>query len=101
MSYIDIDKLCELVEHSKYNNPHSGELRFHHRIEHDHFLKMIMSVPIEDVAPVVHGWWIKINEHKDIEGWFEYDYVCSVCDGIAEDNYDYCPHCGAKMDLEE
>lgn len=101
MPYIDIDKLCELVEYSKYHNPHSGELRFNHRTEHDHFFQMIMSVPIEDVAKVVHGRWIEVNKRKDPEGWIECDYKCSMCEEISWEEGNYCPWCGAKMDLED
>lgn len=95
MPYIDVDKLCELVEYSKYNNPHSGELRFNHRTEHDHFFKMIMSVPIEDVAKVVHGRW----KRTPVSG----RLYCGVCDKLPEhqEETNYCPNCGAKMDKEE
>ena len=27
-------------------------------------------------------------------------YICSSC-GKCSNNYDYCPHCGARMELEE
>ena len=48
-----------------------------------------------DVAPVVHGKWVN-------------DIQCSNCGWYMEDDvtispmmvfFDYCPHCGAKMDL--
>lgn len=68
---------------------------FHNAIE------AIREVPAADVAPVRRGRW----ETKD--GWDgdEY-YACSSCgaefvliDGTPSDNdYNYCPHCGAKMD---
>lgn len=55
------------------------------------------EVPLEDVAPVVHGWW---------EGRFHYCSICGEeaisCDnGTLHGSYfltDYCPNCGAKMD---
>ena len=52
---------------------------------------VVQNMPAEDVAPVRHGWW-------NIDG------SCSECHGY--DNRDpygsaFCPHCGAKMDLEE
>ena len=99
MPYIDVDKLCELVEYSKYNNPHSGKLRFNHRTEHDHFFKMIMSVPIEDVAKVVHGRWVL--KKTMIRSPFAKNAYCSEC--LEETSYahNYCPNCGAKMDKEE
>lgn len=51
-----------------------------------------------------HGKW------KDLsDGWQEGTYECSNCksefvltEGTPEDNeYHYCPNCGAKMDLKE
>lgn len=51
------------------------------------------------VDPVVHGRW-----HLGCNG---FDCRCSVCgcefDNIANDvweDWEYCPNCGAKMDLE-
>lgn len=60
-----------------------------------------------DVAPVVHGRWIKNVEMRRTDGHI-YDYCCSNCHGFAQkgryNNYDvftdYCSKCGAKMDLE-
>lgn len=64
----------------------------------------IKSIPAADVAPVRHGRWICIRK-----GYGEYE--CSVCHGEDSDCSDYygthvvteqdfCPHCGARMDLE-
>lgn len=48
-----------------------------------------------DVAPIRHGKWI-IHEIEDTLRWRE----CSVCKGeIHNVNYNYCPHCGAKMNI--
>ncbi len=77
----------------------------------EHFINGIESVldyaenlPSADVAPVRHGRWICIRK-----GYGEYE--CSVCHGEDSDCSDYygthvvteqdfCPNCGAKMDLE-
>lgn len=48
--------------------------------------------------PVKHGRWISVPNKKD--------RICSKCEGdepykFADENvnvFDYCPHCGAKMD---
>ena len=51
-----------------------------------------------DVAPVRHGRWLQ-KKHKIFGN--AYDYVCSECGcdyALAE--YNYCPNCGAKMDLK-
>lgn len=49
-----------------------------------------------DLRPVRHGRW-ELKRHKLFGN--SYDYVCSACGcdyALAE--YNYCPHCGAKMD---
>lgn len=72
---------------------------------------IIRSIPAADVAPVVHGKWIKrVNPN-----WKAHSHdACSICGWWNTRNalcYDrnrkpgcslnYCPNCGAKMDLEE
>lgn len=54
-------------------------------------------VKIENVAPVVHGRWIK--EKPDVI----VHWGCSACRNcyyLDEPNAKYCPNCGAKMDME-
>ena len=64
----------------------------------------IDEAPTLDVAPVVHGRWIIECDDFDCEL-----MRCSVC---GEEFYDgdndtvdtlpnYCPNCGAKMDMED
>ncbi|MGM9763555.1 MAG: hypothetical protein ACI3ZQ_06010 [Candidatus Cryptobacteroides sp.] len=55
-----------------------------------------------DVAPVVHGKWLRASHDDQYEG----EYYCSVCN--AEEFYPqnapfapFCWHCGAKMDEED
>jgi hypothetical protein len=59
--------------------------------------------PPEDVKPVVHGKWIKLDMHKGME-----QYKCSVCrsecyvpECMGEPMYYYCPNCGADMEKNE
>nr|DAU51616.1 MAG TPA: zinc-ribbon domain protein [Caudoviricetes sp.] len=57
----------------------------------------IINAPAADVVPVAHGWW-------------NADETCSLCgekstEGLDATKWDYwfpnyCPNCGAKMDLE-
>lgn len=62
----------------------------------------IEIIPAADVAPMVHGKWISCFEdwRKQIEG-----DKCTACGfehyGTNIKNYNYCPNCGAKMDLED
>lgn len=64
----------------------------------------IEAVPAADVAPVRHGRWLHgkssflriFRVKKSGLGVF-----CSTCHKHADNMYDYCPNCGAKMDGEE
>lgn len=49
--------------------------------------------PMQEVDPVVHGRWL-IN----CDSYYPY---CSVCKEESGHIGNYCPNCGAKMDLEE
>lgn len=65
-------------------------------------VKILMEAPAADVQEVRHGEWKK----DDSEGcycsvceWYadyDYDYVTNY--GLGNDDFIYCPHCGAKMD---
>ncbi len=66
----------------------------------DDALNCIDDFPVADVAPVVHGEWS--------EGIYPFCNVCSHC-GVVIDRtcikmrigaLNYCPNCGAKMDLK-
>lgn len=63
------------------------------------------KTPTVDAAPVVHGYWISIGEDK--MGYTE-EYKCSVCKShitlgyySTYCDYEFCPHCGARMDGEQ
>ena len=64
----------------------------------------IRVFPAADVAPVRYGRWLTWEEQfpahipskKSGLGVF-----CSTCHKHADNMYDYCPNCGAKMDGEE
>jgi len=70
----------------------------------------IKHAPTVDAAPVVHGRWISDEAYghiKIVNGIPDGSCTCSVCGKwlTGSDEYDvygnYCPACGAKMDLEE
>ena len=64
-------------------------------------LRAIRELPAADVAEVHHGRWI----HTDLAAhWLGKD-ECSECTYHEKDrsdlsHFNYCPNCGAKMDLE-
>lgn len=63
------------------------------------------SIESADVQPAKHGYW---EEVPDYGGWGDTHYRCSACgeewyleDGKPKDNnINFCPRCGAKMDAE-
>lgn len=62
---------------------------------------LINEMPTVDAVPVVHGRWI--DAYPDIEPNPMFMYgICSECgfeQGISK-YLNYCPNCGAKMDLK-
>lgn len=61
----------------------------------------IKSIPAADVAPVRHGRFV--HDGPRFAGGVDW-WRCSSCGGLVsgvETRFDYCPHCGAKMDMEE
>ena len=55
----------------------------------------IMDIPAADVAPVRHGRWIMHDDE------FGLTCECSACHIETMGDGNYCPNCGAKMELEE
>lgn len=51
--------------------------------------------PTVDAVEVVHARWRWCGQDK-----FNDAYECSECGKIAMDDSNYCPNCGAKMDLQ-
>ena len=58
-------------------------------------LGMIYEMPDADVAQVRHGRWLPF--HCTAAGDIQY---CSACEIGCTWKPNYCPNCGAKMDLE-
>lgn len=59
-------------------------------------ISLLHDAPTVDVAPVMHGEWEPIiNAYRELEGW-----ICKRCGTEAKQKSNYCPNCGAKMDLE-
>ncbi len=73
----------------------------------DALMEEMKAIPAADVAPVRHGHWITTSgevfpgssqflcySHKHEECGFQYV-------DMNENEYDYCPNCGARMDRED
>lgn len=64
-------------------------------------IKLIEKLHVsEEVAPVVHAKWAEVMFRDRFNARY-WEYLCSSCNRYANREYDYCPNCGAKMDLEE
>ena len=72
--------------------------------EMDYAIDRLNEIPAADVAPVVHAKW-KEESPDYLDG--DSVYICSICGETwnleagtpKENNMNYCPNCGAKMDL--
>lgn len=63
---------------------------------------IVHTVPAADVAPVVHGRWIRVKwvPCDDPDGGY-WVVRCDQCSIPHIKEYRFCPSCGAKMDKEE
>ena len=58
-------------------------------------LREIGEAEAVEAEPVRRGRWII----QDVPSWAVTPYKCSVCgEEIFEEDYKYCPNCGARMD---
>lgn len=93
--YIEREELVEWIKRIPLKDLSDG-LGLCRVIMEEDFKCAIRTIPagtIIDVAPVVHGRWIKYQIPPII--------CCSNCDwatDVEEKNFQYCPNCGAKMD---
>lgn len=63
-------------------------------------LDSIYDQPTVDAVPVVHGRWeFRSFQYGEMP---DYDLFCTVCNhNLGLPQWQYCPYCGAKMDLED
>ena len=88
--YIDADALCEeFTRFVRKANTHD----FAPTPNWNDAISIFHSMPIEDVAPVVHGKWTT--------KFVDFPNICCVCNKQAREKTEYCPHCGAKMEVSD
>lgn len=99
---IDADELVKVIENLLYE-PDSVQYVWSSDV-----LNAIRSAPTVQLAPVVHGKWVKMTGMMPPE--YHGHYECSECGwhmkGIRnswtrEEELSFCPGCGAKIDGEE
>ena len=84
-----------MAENSEYDHYTSG---------YDEAVDTVEKFPsAADVMPVVHGQWDESKEHiylpNGCKEWI--NFYCSGCEAPNNSPTDYCPNCGAKMDIKE
>lgn len=63
------------------------------------FRDVMKHRPTIDAVPIVHGAWLPVENSIDDDTNPAFD--CSECGAMVQKQYNFCPRCGAKMDLEE
>lgn len=58
-------------------------------------LEYVENLPSADVTPVVHGRWIMHADELGLTCECSVCHIETMCDG------NYCPNCGARMDIQD
>ena len=84
MAYIEREKVLEIAKDEYYSDFHKS------MADLTSLRELLEDTPVADVVEERRGKWIdgKCGHYK----------ICSECKQIADFDFDYCPHCGAKMD---
>lgn len=70
------------------------------------FIRMIDKQPTVDTVPIKHGYWDKhYHEEEDFAEWWAKCSECGYTEAVFArghicSNWNYCPRCGAKMDVK-
>ena len=102
--YIERDAVHDLVRSlTKYALASPGNTRHRITVDANDVDFGVDKIPSADVAPVRHGRWeARAIPRSDPDGdWIALEYHCSLCNRLEYRKENYCPNCGAKMDLED
>ena len=93
-----MEKLVKLLDDFNRDlSPYAGDAKY---TIWDDSVELAKYLIENDVRQVVHGRWRAETEEEQPHIAIR-QVVCSICNGKAHGRYDYCPNCGAKMDLKE
>jgi hypothetical protein len=62
-------------------------------------VRALEEAPAADVVPVVRGEWVPDSVFCEPLGKdLILQYTCSVCEDTSDNAWNYCPHCGARLE---
>ena len=91
--YVELNKVADLFYQEYPENDGCTTILKSSKCSSEEIGAMLWKLPTVDAVPVVHGKWIHLSGCD----------VCSVCNyktGKHDVGRNFCPDCGAKMDLE-
>ena len=74
------------------NEMYSKQRKWHEALGYSVTLSVLENAPTVDVVEVRHGEWKHIR-FSDGDIW-----NCSECKTLGDTEWEWCPHCGAKME---
>lgn len=99
--YIDRESAISLIKQYGHDAIDGGRYSLDTVDDCIELANRIEALPTEDVAPVVHGHFV--HDGPRFAGGVDW-WHCSNCGrlvGGVETRYEYCPNCGAKMDIKD
>ena len=92
MEYIEREKVLEIAKDNYYSDFHKS------MADLISLRELLEDTPAADVAEVRHSYWQCSNVRMSSR-----DITCRYCHRTetisnGEEDFEYCPHCGAKMD---
>lgn len=99
--YISKKALIKQIDEEQPQNWTNSEAEVQEQIDWRYFRSLVATTPAADVVEVRRGKWIDDDLSEGV--------ICSLCGYVDYTfNYNqnewgsnYCPNCGAKMDLED
>ena len=90
--YIELDVAKKAFQNMNAGRKHGSTL-----LTPEEFAEQLDELPLADVAPVKIGFWkiSGVNPANNVIG----NFKCSLCARTSLEDSDYCPNCGAKMEV--
>ena len=60
--------------------------------------EMLNNETLAEFQPVIHAKWVRVRKYRDEDGYINEIFRCSNCEIPRDEEFSYCPSCGAKMD---